>query len=121
MVYQPALKRVVFVETSYACLIKSGGKKRPKNNTWGDDVEEVFERIHPNFRQAPVVLVDNLSGSARKSVRRRFAEDVAHVRTRHNEQSAAALPDLLNKVYSTYHLQQWAERERSFRHCFNLL
>lgn len=62
--------------------------------TWGYDVEEIFEVIHPDFRQPPIVLVDDLARSAREAVRSGLPENVADVRTRDDFQRAATLPDL---------------------------
>lgn len=38
------------------------------NITWWDDVEEIFELIHPDFSQSSVVLVDHLTSSTREAV-----------------------------------------------------
>lgn len=59
-----------------------------------DDVEKVFELIHPDFRQASVVFVDDLSRPSGKRVGRGLSEHVAHVRARDDLQSPAALPNL---------------------------
>lgn len=59
-----------------------------------DDVEEVFKFIHPDFCQASVVFVDDLSRSPRKRVGRGLSEHVTHVGACDDLQSAAALPNL---------------------------
>ena len=59
-----------------------------------NNVKEVFEFIHPDFCQAPVVFVDDLSRSSRKRVGRGLSEHVAHVRAGDDLQRAPALPDL---------------------------
>lgn len=59
-----------------------------------NDIKEVFELVHPDFRQAPVVFVDDLSCSSRKRVGRGLSEHVAHVGARDDLQRAPALPNL---------------------------
>lgn len=62
--------------------------------TWWNDIEEIFEVIHPHFGQAPVVLVDDLARSSGEAVWGRLPENMAHVWARYDFQRAAALPDL---------------------------
>lgn len=69
-------------------------RARTHKLTRRDDVEKVFELIHPDFRQASVVFVDDLSRPSRKRVGRGLSEHVAHVRARDDLQSPAALPNL---------------------------
>lgn len=66
----------------------------PAPLTGRNDIKEVFELVHPDFRQAPVVFVDDLSCPPRKGVGRGLPEDVAHVRARDDLQRAPALPNL---------------------------
>lgn len=47
--------------------------------TWRDDVEEIFEVVHPHLCQAPVVLVNDLARSSGEAVRGGLPEHVAHV------------------------------------------
>lgn len=70
----------------------------PAPLTGRNDIKEVLEFVHPDFRQAPVVLVDDLSRPSRKGVGRGLSEDVAHVRARDDLQSAPALPDLRREL-----------------------
>lgn len=62
--------------------------------TWWDNIEEIFEIVHPDFSQTPVVFVDDLACSSREAVRGGLAENMSHVGTCHNLQRAPALPDL---------------------------
>lgn len=62
--------------------------------TWGYDIEEVLELVHPDLGQPPVVLVDDVAGAPGEGVRRGLAEHVSHVRAGDDLQGAAALPDL---------------------------
>lgn len=64
------------------------------HHTWWNDIEEVFEFIHPDLSQAPVVLVDDLAGSPGKAVRGGLPEHMANVRAGDDLQRATALPDL---------------------------
>lgn len=66
----------------------------PQLCTWWYDVEEIFEIVHPDFSQAPVVLVDDLARSSGEAVWGGLPENMAHVRTCYNFQRATALPDL---------------------------
>lgn len=62
--------------------------------TWWYNIEEVFEIIHPDFGQAPVVLVDDLARSSREAVWGGLPENMAHMGTCYNFQRATTLPDL---------------------------
>ncbi len=59
-----------------------------------DNIEEVFKFIHPDFCQASVVFVDDLSGSSGKRVGRRLSEHMTNVRACDDLQSPTALPNL---------------------------
>lgn len=72
----------------------SGEPAPPAQLTRRNNVEEVFEFVHPDFGQAPVVFVDDLARSSRKRVGRGFSEHVAHVGAGDDLQGAPALPDL---------------------------
>lgn len=74
--------------------MRPGRPAPPAPLTGRDDIKEVFEFVHPDFRQAPVVFVDDLSRPSGKGVGRGLSEDVAHVRARDDLQSAPALPNL---------------------------
>ena len=54
--------------------------------TWGYDVEEIFKFIHPDFRQSPVVLVNDMTSAARKSVWSCLPKNVTHMGASHNLQ-----------------------------------
>lgn len=62
--------------------------------TRGDDVEKVFKFIHPDFGQASVVFVDDLSRPPRERVGCGLSEHVAHVGACDDLQRPAALPNL---------------------------
>lgn len=87
--------------------------------TWRYDIEEFLEIIHPDFSQAPVVLVDYLARSSREAVWGGLPENMAHVWACYNFQHAAALPDLQTRtdnadLYSVWHgsrqsIQKWIQ------------
>lgn len=59
-----------------------------------DNVEKVFKFIHPDFCQAAVVFVDDLSCPSWKRVGRRLSEHMTHMRACDNLQSPTTLPNL---------------------------
>lgn len=78
---------------------RPGGRPAPPAPLTGrNDIKEVFELVHPDFRQAPVVFVDDLSRPSREGVGRGLSEDVAHVGARDDLQGAPALPDLRTEL-----------------------
>lgn len=65
--------------------------------TWGYYIEEIFELIHPDLCQAPVVLVDDVPRATREGVRCCFAENVANMRAGDDLEGATTLPNLKSK------------------------
>ena len=63
-------------------------------HTWVEAKVEVTPLVQPDGGQAGIVAVDHLGGAAGEGVRRRLAEDVAHVRARRDQDLAAAGPHL---------------------------
>ena len=62
-----------------------------------DLVEEGRVLVRPHVHHASVVLCDDVHLAARERVRRRLAEHVAHVATRHEQNCAATHPNLYRK------------------------
>ncbi len=62
--------------------------------TWVNFIVEFLPLVHPDLGEARVVVVDDFARSPGERVRRRFAENVAHVRTRDYEQRALTHPHL---------------------------